>query len=144
MSVIHASCVEFSGSGILICGDSGSGKSDLCLRMLDKGANLVADDQTRIENAGGRLTASCPEQLRGLLEIRGIGIVTMPAVPQAEIRLKLILQPAAKIARMPLPQTENIEGISIPVLRIDPFEASAILKIKTFLSVLNGQRKVIT
>ncbi|MBR4126072.1 MAG: HPr kinase/phosphatase C-terminal domain-containing protein [Alphaproteobacteria bacterium] len=144
MTVIHASCIEFSGSGILICGDSGSGKSDLCLRMLDTGANLVADDQTQIENVGGRLTASCPERLRGLLEIRGIGIVTTPTVPEAEIRLKLILQPTEKIARMPALQTESIEGISIPVLRMNPFEASAILKIKTFLSVLNGQRKVIT
>lgn len=143
MPVVHASCVIFEKAGLLICGGSGSGKSDLCLRLTDAGASLVADDQTVVENENGRLIASCPENLRGLLEVRGIGIVETPFVPETEINLKLVLRNAGEIERMPASESDNVEGVPIPVFRLDPFEASAVVKIKTFLSVLNGQRKVV-
>ena len=143
MPVIHASCVELMGTGLLICGKSGTGKSDLCLRLIDLGARLVADDQTLIENIDGRLTALCPDPLRGLLEIRGIGIVHMPFIPQTEIHLKLNLQTQGKTDRMPIPETEAINGTEIPVFRLNAFEASAALKVKTYIQILNGQKKVI-
>ena len=143
MPSIHASSVEFMGSGVLICGNSGSGKSDLCLRLMDVGAQLVADDQTQIENIAGKLTATCPEKLRGLIEVRGIGIIKTPFIPKTEIHLKLVLQPNEKIDRMPKPCTEVIEGLQIPVFALDAFEASAVLKVKTYLQILNGQRKVV-
>ncbi len=140
---VHASCVELMGKGLLICGKSGTGKSDLCLRLIDLGARLVADDQTQIENVGGKLIASCPEPLRGLLEIRGIGIVHTPFIPQTEIHLKLDLRTEEKIDRMPMPETEVISGLEIPVFRLNAFEASAALKVKTYVQILNGQKKVI-
>lgn len=143
MPVVYASCVRFEEAGLLICGGSGSGKSDLCLRLADAGGSLVADDQTVVENRNGRLIASCPERLRGLLEVRGIGIVETPFVPETEINLKLVLRNTGEIERMPASESENVEGVPIPVFRLDPFEVSAIVKIKTFLSVLNGQRKVV-
>ncbi|MBO4520223.1 MAG: HPr kinase/phosphatase C-terminal domain-containing protein [Alphaproteobacteria bacterium] len=144
MPLIHASCVEFASEGLLICGESGAGKSDLCLRLTDIGAQLVADDQTRIENRGGKLIASCPEKLQGLLEVRGIGIVKTPFIEETEIHLKLILRPNEKIDRMPEIRTEIIEGVRIPVFLLNAFEASAVSKIKTFLQVQNGQRKVVS
>ena len=64
MTLIHASCVEFMGSGLLICGRPGSGKSDLCLRLIDAGAKFVSDDQTVVENRGGKLTASAPDSIK--------------------------------------------------------------------------------
>ena len=131
-------------TGLLICGDSGSGKSDLCLRLLDAGARLVADDQTEIRNEGGRLIARCPEALRGLLEVRGIGVVETPNLPRTEIRLKLILRNNEKIDRMPAFQTEDVEGVPLAVFRLNAFEASAVLKIKTFLEIQKGKRKVVT
>ena len=143
MPIIHASCVEYMNAGVLICGDPGSGKSDLCLRLTDIGAQLVADDQTQIENRNDKLVASCPEKLRGLLEVRGIGIVETPFLPETEIRLKLILQPNEKIDRMPETCTEVIENVQIPVFSLNAFEASAITKIKLFLQIQNGQRKVV-
>ena len=143
MPVVYASCIEFAGTGLLICGKSGAGKSDLCLRLIDAGAQLVSDDQAIIENKNGRLIASCPQNLRGLMEIRGIGIVETPFIPETQIHLKLILRNAAEIERMPVPETENLEGVQIPVFYLDPFEVSAIAKLKTFLSVLKGQRKVV-
>ena len=143
MRIVYASCVEWNGSGILLCGKSGSGKSDLCLRLTDSGAKLVADDQTEITNENGRLTASCPESLQGMLEIRGIGIVRTPFIPKTEIKLKLDLQTAEKIDRMPLPAKEDIEGVSVPVLKLNPFEASVLPKIKAYLNILNGSGKVV-
>ena len=144
MPLFHASCVEFEEYGLLICGDSGSGKSDLCLRLLNSGARLVADDQTEIKNDNGRLIARCPENLRNMLEVRGIGIVETPSIPQTEIRLKLILQNKEKIDRMPSFQTEEIEGVPLPVFRMNAFENSAVLKIKTFIAILKGERKIVT
>lgn len=143
MPFLHASCVEWGSDGILICGKSGAGKSDLCLRLIDSGAKLVADDQTEIKNESGRLTAICPASLQGMLEIRGIGIVRKPFIPKTEIKLKLDLRTDEKIDRMPLPATEVLEGINIPVFTLDPFEASALPKIKTYLKILNGTEKVI-
>ncbi|MBR1778350.1 MAG: HPr kinase/phosphatase C-terminal domain-containing protein [Alphaproteobacteria bacterium] len=143
MSLIHASCIEFMESGLLICGEPGAGKSDLCFRLTEMGARLVADDQTQIENIHGRLIASCPDSLQGLLEVRGLGIIEMPFLPKTQIHLKLSLQTSGKIDRMPEAETEIIEGVKIPVFRLNGFEVSTALKIKTYIQILNGQRKVI-
>ena len=61
-------------------GPSGSGKSDLALRLLDRGFTLVSDDQTIVSRDGDRLIASAPPNIAGKLEIRGIGIVDMDTV----------------------------------------------------------------
>ncbi len=143
MTLIHASCVEFMGSGILICGSSGSGKSDLSLRLIDAGAKLIADDQTVVENRGGKLMAHAPDSIKGKIEIRGIGIVDMPYIDKTEIRLKLILRPADKIDRMPENHSEAIENISLPVFDLDAFSVSAVIKIKTLLLIQNQKRKTI-
>ena len=74
--MLHANCVDFDGAGVLILGKSGSGKSDLTLRLTDAGAVLVADDCVRlVEKKDGRTVAFAPEKARGLMEIRGLGIV---------------------------------------------------------------------
>ena len=144
MALYYGSCVEFMQSGILICGSSGCGKSDLCLRLIDQGAKLVSDDQTVIENENNALIARCPANIKGLLEIRGIGIVEIPSIEQTEIRLKLILQDSMKIDRMPSKKRELIENVEIPVFELDAFSLSAIIKIKTLLLVGKGKRKIIT
>ncbi|MGN1079546.1 MAG: HPr kinase/phosphorylase [Alphaproteobacteria bacterium] len=144
MTLLHASCVEFMGSGLLICGRPGSGKSDLCLRLIDAGAKFVADDQTIVENREGKLTARAPDSIKGMLEIRGLGIVETPCIDKTEISLKLSLQPSAQIDRMPEKNTELIENAEIPVFYLDAFSVSAVIKIKTLLLIQNQQRKIIT
>jgi len=75
---LHATCVELGGAGIVLLGPSGSGKSDLALRLIDRGARLVADDQLAVERQGDRLLGRPAAALAGLLEVRGFGIVKLP------------------------------------------------------------------
>src|SRR5918995_2632352 len=75
---LHATCVELSGTGVVLLGASGSGKSDLALRLIDLGARLVADDQLAVERQGDRLLGRPAETLAGLLEVRGFGLVQLP------------------------------------------------------------------
>src|SRR3954466_2404822 len=84
---VHASTVASEGRAVLITGPSGSGKSDLALRLLDRGFTLVSDDQTLVRRTGDRLIASAPAALAGKLEIRGIGIVEMETVKDVPIAL---------------------------------------------------------
>ena len=84
---VHASTVAMDGRAVLINGPSGSGKSDLALRLLDRGFTLVSDDQTIVRREGDRLIASAPPTIKGKLEIRGIGIVEMETVDNVPVAL---------------------------------------------------------
>lgn len=148
MANIHATCVEISGFGVLLTGPSGSGKSDLALRLIDPGAGtggyrLVADDRVDVENRDGRLLARAPETLRGLLEIRGVGIVSVDAAREAEIRVVIELVSEDPPERLPdfSRQTITIEGVSIPLARLAPFEPSAPAKVRALVRAL-GQTPV--
>src|SRR3954462_6380174 len=84
---IHASCVAIGSRGVLLLGASGAGKSDVALRLIDQGARLVADDRTILFVSGNALRAKAPASIKGLLEIRGVGIVELPVRPTAKIAL---------------------------------------------------------
>jgi HPr kinase/phosphorylase len=84
---MHASCVAVSGRGLLIIGPSGSGKSALALHLLALGAELVADDQTELTLQDNSVIARCPPALLGLIEARGVGILTAPALAETPITL---------------------------------------------------------
>jgi HPr kinase/phosphorylase len=101
----------------LVLGPSGSGKSDLVLRLLSRGFELVADD--RVDIAEG--IVSCPSELAGLLEVRGLGIVRLPH--RAQARLVLVVELDGRADRMPLP--EFYPGLDVPIVHIDAFAASA-------------------
>jgi len=79
--------VVVDGRAVLIGGPSGSGKSDLALRLLDRGFKLVSDDRTLVRRDGERLIASAPPNIAGKLEIRGLGIVDMDNVDNVPIAL---------------------------------------------------------
>src|SRR6185295_873342 len=84
---VHASTVALDGRAVLISGPSGSGKSDLALRMLDRGFTLVSDDRTILRRLGGKLIASAPDTIKGKLEVRGVGIVEMKTVANVPVAL---------------------------------------------------------
>lgn len=74
-TTLHASCVAFGPSALLIIGKSGTGKSGLSLQLMAMGAKLVADDRVIITNRNGILTATCPNTISGMIEARGIGLL---------------------------------------------------------------------
>jgi HPr kinase/phosphorylase len=114
---IHGSCASRNGDAVLVVGPPGSGKSDLILRLLARGFELVADDQVHICNG----VVSCPAELAGLLEARGLGIVHLPFRKQA--KLALIVDLGTPSDRMPNPLMHS--EFDRPVVRIDAAAASA-------------------
>jgi serine kinase of HPr protein (carbohydrate metabolism regulator) len=130
---LHASCVAFGETAILLRGPSGSGKSDLALRLIDRGAALVADDRVDLRRDSGRLRAAPPPTLAGLLEIRGVGIVRTPFRANVAVGLLVDLVAAAAVERLPEPASEAILGLRVIRLALDPFAASTPAKIAAAL-----------
>ncbi|MEO8455213.1 MAG: HPr kinase/phosphatase C-terminal domain-containing protein [Sphingomicrobium sp.] len=125
---VHASTVATDGRAVVILGPSGSGKSDLALRLLDRGFTLVSDDQTLVKKNGERLMASAPPNIAGKLEIRGIGIVDMETV--SNIPVALLVELTSEIQRLPDENRERpLLGIKLPLISIDAMTASAPSKV---------------
>ena len=115
MSNLHGSAVAFAGRGVLILGGAGTGKSALALALIGRGAALVADDRVEIERRGAALIASAPAALAGLIEVRGVGILRLPAAPEAVVTLAVDLdRPPA--ARMPQPVTIAWLGVEVELI----------------------------
>jgi RNase adaptor protein for sRNA GlmZ degradation len=140
--LLHATCVALPGPGgplgVLLRGSSGTGKSDLALRLIDRGARLVADDQCEVtvegssgedRAAGPRLIARAPVATAGLLEVRGLGIAEVPTLAQAPIALLVDLVARDEVERLPDRASEAILDVDLPRLALDPFEAAAPAKL---------------
>ena len=130
-------------AGVLIRGPSGSGKSDLALRLIDDGADLIADDRVELDTVDGKLHLTAPVTIRGLIEVRGIGLVNIGAVQDVPLALIVELKPRDKTERLPEVKEELIDGITIPVIDIDAFEISAPAKIKMALHIQDGKASLI-
>ena len=128
--------------GVLIEGPAGAGKSDLALRALSQGFSLVADDRVILWVSEGRLFGRAPDALFGLLEVRGLEVVAVPAIPLAEVGLIARCGPPDGLGeRIPAPQFEPILGVSQPRIDIDPREASAPAKLRRALSHFDAAHK---
>jgi serine kinase of HPr protein (carbohydrate metabolism regulator) len=128
---VHATCVAIGRIGVLIRGRSGSGKSDLALRLLDGGARLVADDRVGLERDGDRLVARPPRELAGLLEVRGLGIVRLAHRASATVGLVVDLDIAPD--RLPRRRSCVVAGVRLPWLALDARHASAPAKLRLAL-----------
>ncbi len=125
---LYASSIAVAGRAVLIFGPSGSGKSGLALDLISRGGKLVSDDRTRIANEGGHLVAFAPDNIRGKIEARGIGILTGPVAESAPVALAVDLG-KSEPNRLPPPRTLKLLGVEIDLLHAAgvPNLAAAIL-----------------
>lgn len=135
---IHASCVDLSGQGILLFGPSGSGKSDLSLRLImEFGAKLVADDRTNLIIKDNELIASAPTILEGLIEVRGIGIINLPFCKQSKIKLAInLVSDKETVERLPKEDFFEFKNKKIRCFNLNGKEASAPSKILSALTLV--------
>lgn len=139
--LVNGTAVAWRGQGVLILGPTGSGKSDLTLRLLDSGATLIADDVVELKRAAGRLLLSFPPEgpadLKGKMEVKGLGIVSVPAAPP-EIELALVVESTSPEMVELIPESLESEWLGLPVitLRIHLLEPSAPAKVRLALAKL--------
>ncbi len=132
----HASCVAIGGRGVLLLGGSGSGKSDLALQLIDAGAQLVGDDQVVITKEGDGLVAAPAPKLEGLVEARGMGLLTLDYVPRAWLGLAVSLVGREEVERMPDAQFFDCFGVLLPLLSLHAFDHATCAKIRLFIGQL--------
>jgi HPr kinase/phosphorylase len=136
--LVHGTCISLKGKGVLLLGDSGAGKSDLALRLIHEGATLVADDRVVLGLKGGKLTASAPTTIAGLIEVRGLGIIKLPARPAI---LALAVQLGDEGPRLPGEESWSPDGLkgapSLPLLLLDGRHASDPAKIALALKAFS-------
>ncbi len=132
--LIHASCVAFKGRAVLIMGDSGAGKSDLALRLLALGGELVADDQVEVSLKGNTLEATSPAPIKNLIEARHTGILKVKTISKA--RVVYVVYPAESgedLPRLPEPASQKIAGVTLPMLKLPYLHDSTSAKLALLL-----------
>lgn len=132
---VHATAIAINGHGVLLSGSTGAGKSDLALRLIDRGAVLISDDQTELYGNAETILLQAPPNIAGKLEVRSLGIITTNHVSGVPLRLKVQLIDEPE--RYPMDrQFETINGVRISSLTINAFEHSAPLKVEIALAQL--------
>jgi len=138
---IDGVAVAIDSQAVILRGPSGSGRSDLALRLIDEGAQLISDEQVELHREGERLLvgipAAMPAELRGVIEARGVGLVAVPHVDRfMPLAWVIDMAGAAEIERMPAAETAEYLGVAAPLLKLDPFAVSATAKLR--LAVRSG------
>ncbi|MEQ9142947.1 MAG: aldolase [Parvibaculaceae bacterium] len=134
---VHGTCVALDGRAVLLRGPSGAGKSDLAYRLVkEEGAHLVADDRVSLAAGQDNLVVHAQEGWAGLLELRGLGIVTLESMQSAPLVLIVDLVHRNEVPRLAEPRHETLCGHLLPVLRLHAFDVTAPAKVALALSVL--------
>ena len=114
----NVSCVAIGGRGLLIMGEPGCGKSSLALALIDRGAALVGDDGVALSLEGGRVIASPPPNITGLIEVRNVGLITLPTISAP---LALAVRLTRNTQRHPeKPETFTVLGTQLPLIALWP------------------------
>lgn len=114
-TILHATSVEVAGRGLLIRGASGSGKSGLALEMMARGARLIADDRTLVRRREEGLRLDVPYPIRGLIEARGLGILTAEVAEGVPLAAVLDLD-VAETRRLPPFRMVRLLDLEVPLL----------------------------
>ena len=134
---VHSTSVVIEDAGVMITGKSGFGKSDLALRLIDSGATLISDDVTICETVGNSIFLFPPNEIRGLLEVRELGIMTVPYIEN--IKLSLVVELVEKeIDRLPQQSFTNLLNIKIQKIKIQGKNSSSVAKIKLKINEINN------
>lgn len=127
--MVHGTAISIDGHGVLILGESGSGKSDVALRLIDRSAVLVSDDIVYLENHGDSLLLVHAPNIAGKIEVRGVGICDVDFIPSAPLRL--VVQFVNAPDRLPEENARtNIGDCMVPLCRLNPFEPSSAIKVE--------------
>lgn len=126
--LLHASAVAIDGCGVMLSGPSGSGKSDLTLRLIADGAVLIADDQVAVRAHDGIALLNAPAALRGRLHVHGLGVLHFPHADN--IPLRLWVEASEQVEPLPnLRQFRAVAGVRVPLLPLRLTDASTPVKI---------------
>ena len=140
MTNIHGTAVELFGKAVLLRGQPGSGKSDLALKLIDRGATLISDDQTLVEKEGNVLFLSAPKSIANLLEIRGLGIINFDHIDHVCLALVVDLSSDSDFERLPAPCSCEIEGCKFPQLKLEAKRESLHIIIELAMAKLCDER----
>lgn len=141
--LVNATSIVLDEAAVLLTGASGSGKSDLALRLIDAGAQLIADDVTELHAPDGRLQArfpaAAPADLRGRIEVRGLGIMPVRFVTESKpLILVAELVAPGMIERLPMPVMAKYGKFDVALIKFAPFEASAVAKLRLAIAAAGG------
>lgn len=128
---VHGTAVAIGGGAVLIVGASGAGKSDLALRLIDRGAVLIADDYVEVAVLDGMVRCAPPAAIAGRIEVRGIGIAVLPFV--RDVPLALVVDLDKSPERLPEKTLRRVADVDIAAIAVGAFEASAPIKIELAL-----------
>lgn len=141
-SSIYGTCVALDENAALILGESGMGKSDLAYRFMHLQAHkgqcmLVSDDQVKLSVSEGQLLVSPPDTIKGMIELRGVGLISVDYMPSACLKLIVNLVEPEHVPRMQVPFEEDqfidYESVRMPHVKMSAFEVSAPYKLREFI-----------
>ena len=138
---IHGTAVLIGAHGVLIRGESGAGKSALALALVKEGARLIADDRLMISSCHGRIVASAPRAISGMIELRGRGILKLPYEQSGILRLVVDIVADDDLERMPEASQFNVTLLEVALPR-QPVPAAverAVPLIEAALSALSRE-----
>lgn len=147
-TVLHGTAVQLLGarfepSAVLLRGLSGAGKSDLAARLIDAGGLLISDDQVGLQRRQDKIFADCVESIRGLLEMRGVGLLSYPVADATRLRLVVDLVKKEDVPRLPDWDELEILGVAVPRIKLCAFEISAALKVMRAMEVVHDPSIVV-
>lgn len=141
-TILHGTAValqgkDFGPSAVLLRGPSGSGKSDLAFRLIEGGGALICDDQVVLERRHDKVVAAAAEAIRGLIEVRGLGLLKYPTASPAPLQLVIDLVERKDVPRMPVWEEVDILGVVIKCLKLHAFDASAAFKVAKAIELVH-------